>query len=239
MPEENTAAEPQVNLGRDAAPEKGAGVAIDDPHALRGRSSRQYMLSLRSAFILIMTKYKRNVSLHPSESNLAAPPPEYDVVNELKSIFARYEGRNVDWNTARVWDDAFACERLMIDILDADALMVELDRRTLEMRAVNPSLSEFYSGRVKSATDDATELTEAQVNLNRTLLRRLTRDIQWEYGQNDLRRRYAREAQVRVVYTFIGSLAFFAFVMFWTFNFVQLKASEVAATGAATQEEQP
>ena len=114
-----------------------AGPTRDEPREpaatqdeLRGRSGRQYMLSLKSAFVTALAKAERAAAGDPS----SAPRPDPGVVTELRAIFARYEGPKADWGAPDVWDDAFSAERLMVDLYDDDALGVELARRTLDMR---------------------------------------------------------------------------------------------------------
>lgn len=192
--------------------------------ALRGRSSRQYILSLKSAFISARTRARGR-------------PLEPEVVEALGAVFARYEGPNPDWGARDVWDDAFTAERLMVEVYDDDTLGVELARRTIDMRGLNASLAEFYNGRMQSPAPDSKGLADDQVRMNRALLSRLVRDLQWEYNQQDLKRNYAREAQHRVIYTFIGTLVVFAVVMFFTFHYVQLQARQaVAATEPPAEE---
>ncbi len=208
----------------DAPPREAAAAGETNPPpgaALRGRSSRQYMLSLKSAFISARARAAPERTLDPQ------------VVKALDAVFDRYEGEKANWGASDVWDDAFTCERLMVELYDDDMLGVELARRTLEMRDLNTSLAEFYNGRVQTPAADTNMLKDDQISLNRALLSRLIRDLQWEYNQQDLKRIYAREAQRRVVWTFIGALGVFAVFMFFTFNFVQLQAQQTAAAQTA------
>lgn len=195
--------------------------------ALRGRSSRQYVQSLKSAFISAKARAGGARTL------------DAEVISALDAVFSRYEGPNPNWGAPDVWDDAFTCERLMVELYDDDMLGVELARRTLEMRDLNNSLAEFYNGRVQAPAAGAKTLEEEQIRLNRALLSRLIRDLQWEYNQQDLKRNYAREAQRRVVWTFIGALAVFAVFMFFTFNFVQLRLQEQASAQTGATQDQP
>ncbi len=197
----------------DASPSS----ARQDPGSVRveqrGRSARQYILSLRSAFLASL----KAAPIPPPMAE--GPPPE--VVDELRAIFARYDGPAANWTSPTVWDDAFAAERLLVEVLDDDALEVELERRILEARDLKAdALAEFYAGRKQkpSGAEGAPARLEAeQVRVNRSLLARLTRDLQWHYGQQDLKRRYSYEAQQRVVFTFLGALVVFVAVMLATF----------------------
>lgn len=189
---------------------------------LQGRSVRQYILSLRSLFDSITSE----------RSDL---PPK--IVEGVKSILSRYEGDGVDWNYYGVWDDAYLCERLMVQLFDQTMLDVELQRRITEAQELGLPISEFYRGRVQTPADGHILLEAEQVAVNRSLLSRLTLDLQWHYNMRDVKRRYAHLAQKRVSWTFLMSLLVFSSVMYLTFDFGGTEGSQnLSATQPSSDE---
>ena len=170
-----------------------------DPY--RGRPARQYMRTLQSAYLAIKAR---------------SPELPEVIAKDLEAAFRRWDGDGANWASAEAWDDAFRCERLMVNLYDPVRLEVLLERRIVEARGQGLAVAEFYRGRVGGP--DQKPLPE-RVELNRALLAGLTDDLQWHYSQRDLKRSYAHQAQKRVFWTFLVCLAIFALVMWRTFDF--------------------
>lgn len=182
---------------------------------LAGRSARHYLAALQTSFMSL---------LKPTDYRLA-------IHREMEIVFLQYSGGEVDWTKAQVWDDAYKCERLMIELLGPRHIELGLERRILELQGFDKALAEFYRGRVHTvaaatagsvaATSGAAApslLSAEQVESNRILLASLVGDLQWHYNQRDLKRKYAHGAQMRATGMFLIALATFAFVMYQTFN---------------------
>jgi hypothetical protein len=73
----------------------------------------------------------------------------------------------------------------------------------------------FYEGRIRDEElDKPGDAPPEKAELMRTLLARLTDDLQWFYRQRHLRRDLARAAARRVTILFLASLAVFLFLLF-------------------------
>lgn len=188
---------------------------FDTGRRLDGRSAKQFLSSLDSTFSSIQAR--------------RGPDQQQDAISaEIGKILLRYTPEFRQWAADRVWDDAYKCERLMVNLFDARSLEVEISRRILDARNQQPELAAFYEGRVQKQVDAKSPLDESQVEINRSLLARLVDDIQWYQTQLYLKRGYAHSAQKRVAATFLAALILFAAVLFWTFVMrpTQVKAAD-------------
>ncbi len=170
---------------------------------LDGRSVRQMILSLNSQYAAIAAGGKEI--------------PE-SIRSEFEAVMTRYNGETIDWTDPRAWDDAYLCERLLVEMMEEPRLEVELERRILDAQALGLPAAEFYRGRLKTAADMKDMVDQDRIKLARSLLARLTLDLQWYYNQLDLKRRYAHRAQKRVSWLFLVSLILFGAVMSLTFG---------------------
>ncbi len=203
-----------------------------DDEELRGRSSKQYIQAIGSTFVALGgASLARDTYPQGAAAADAREVAVGNAARELNDILEAYRGPDVNWEAARVWDDAFQCERLIVEVLDAPRLEIELERRILEAQSLNLPLAEFYRGRVRAPSSKDEVLGRDQIEYNRSLLGRLTRDLQWEYSQRNLKRRYAHRAQMRVCFVFLAALAVFSLVMLETFKVAKTIAEQVEGGG--------
>ena len=139
------------------------------------------------------------------------------IAEDLEAAFRRWDGDGANWASAEAWDDAFRCERLMVNLYDpgaAGGAPGAADRRGAGSGAGGGGVlpRPGSAGRTRSRCRSGWKL-------NRALLAGLTDDLQWHYSQRDLKRSYAHQAQKRVFWTFLVCLAIFALVMWRTFDF--------------------
>lgn len=207
--------------------------------SLQGRLAKQYILSLGSTYDAVREAAGVSMaSLRETFPGLSAGQRSR-IEFDIEKLLVQYRDPYIDWGASTVWDDAYRLERLLVEILDRDRLNVELDRRILEIQIIDVPLSEFYRGRVRTPKDEGGVLDADQVEFNRRLLGRLTRDLQWSYTHRELRRRYAHQAQLRVSFTFLLALVTFSLVVFWTFDFFPQSGPSASSNPGATGQDEP
>lgn len=132
----------------------------------------------------------------------------------------------------RTWSSANHFEQLLIPMLDEERLRTELLRRVDEAKRLKLAIAEFYVNRIK---DEGLGLPEASADANkvksmRSLLARVTDDLQWHHKQRHLRRELMHTARQRVMRLFLFSLIGFI---------VLLIVIEAKHTGGSESEKVP
>lgn len=115
----------------------------------------------------------------------------------------------------RTWESANQFEQLLIPLLDEERLRTELLRRVDEAKRLKLPIADFYETRIK---EEGLGLPEASTDANkvkfmRSLLARVTDDLQWHYRQHHLRRELMSTARQRVMWLFLFSLIGFILLL--------------------------
>ncbi|MBL8581497.1 MAG: hypothetical protein JNL61_04610 [Rhizobiaceae bacterium] len=188
----------------------------DDPNF--GKPANQYLIALKASYLALLSK--------------RADGSDQQIWDELKRIFAKYPDDVVIADDEAAWNDAYRCERLLVNVYDPMRLDVELDRRILEAQNSQLDFASFYVGRQQKPADKG-ELTGEQQAANRSLLARLIEDQQWHDARLYLKCGYAHTAQVRVSWAFFIALLIFGSTMFMVFQTRSYVVWAAEATGDA------
>lgn len=227
MPPEVRSSKSDVDDSKDSRPPSRPLLRriFGDPDKLDGRSAKQFMSSLRSKYLALKA---RNTS--PDMTSISA---------EIEKTLDKYGDSFSDWRRNECWDDAYKCERLLVNLYDTPTLEVEINRRILDARDQMLPVAEFYAARVQLPKDTSSPLTPEQTVANRSLLARLIEDLQWSQTQLYLKRGYAHAAQKRVSATFLIGLIIFVVTLYATFDIPPPKAGQQSGGAAETQPEAP
>lgn len=196
---------------------------------LRGSDDKLYVQSANQYLIALKSTYLALLAARTGDANKL-------IWDELVRIFARYPDGVRIRDDMSAWDDAFRCERLLVNLYDPTRLAVELDRRILEAQESKIDFAAFYVGRQEKPATAGDKLTEIQQEANRALLAKVIEDQQWHNTKLYLKRGYARYAQRRVTIAFLVSLAIFSFTMWTVFQTRLEVVSSSDEDGTETQE---
>lgn len=192
---------------------------------LYAQSAKQYLIALTSTHFSLTS---RKEALSTSASSA-----------ELKRILGKYQEDATIEDDIAAWDDAHRCERLLVDLYDADRLDIELDRRILEAKKDALDYAGFFESRRTMSPPAGAPAPKDPTAANRALLAKLIEDQQWYNTKMYLKRGYAHGAQKRVFKAFIAAFLIFIVTMFVVFEsrdaskYLVAKPDAAAATPAS------
>jgi hypothetical protein len=190
-------------FGSGAGPE-GQRRPVRAEDRLMMQSAKQYLIALKSTYLGLRSKSK--------------DPAPAEIWSEIDRILTKYPEDETISDDVAAWDDAHRCERLLVDLYDADRLDVELGRRILEAQKSGLDYADYYAGRQQKPDATSKVLSAEQLTANRSLLSKLIEDQQWQNTKLYLKRGYAHGAQKRVFKAFIVALVIFVAMMFVVFE---------------------